>query len=347
VRIGAKPDKEKNSMSDFEIINPNNSLARPEDYRAWEDVFAIWLKNYKSEHTRKKYGSIIREFFQWVNKWFTDVTSLDIIEWRDFLANQRELPREGKDGVYYDDARLSDASINLYLSAVSSFFNSGIERGLMKENPVDGIKRTSVSPYGRATYLSIERGEDLKLLGGIDSSTEKGLRDRAMILVMLTTAVRVSAIADAVRGDIMNLNGQWYLMYRNKGGEKQMALLTAPVIKAVNAYLNTRDSIKDNEPLFATIKGKSINPKHETGLKLSATAITNMIARRAKAVGLHHITAHSLRHSAAVQAIKYGSVGDVQKLLKHKSNRVTLIYIDHIEDKKADEMTEKLASRYE
>lgn len=335
-------------MTDNQILNPNNAIARPEDYRAWEDVFTTWLKNYKSENTRKKYGEIIREFFQWVNKWFTDVTALDMIDWRDFLANNRELPREGKDGgIYYYKATLSDASINLYLSAVSSFFNSGIERGLMKENPVDGIKRTSVSPYGRATYLSIERGEDLKLLGNIDSSTEKGLRDRAMILVMLTTAVRVSAIADAVSDDIMNLNGQWYLVYRNKGGEKQMALLTNPVIKAIRAYMDARGEVKGSEPLFATFKGKSINPKHKSGLKLSATAITNMIARRAKAAGLHHITAHSLRHSAAVQAIKYGSVGDVQKLLKHKSNRVTLIYIDHIEDKKADEMTEKLASRYE
>jgi integrase/recombinase XerC len=335
-------------MNDNEIFNPNSSLARPEDYRAWGDVFSTWLKNYKSENTRKKYGEIVREFFQWVNKWFTEVTPMDVIDWRDFLERQRELPRQGKDGnIFYSKAILSDASINLYLSALSSFFNSGIENGLLKTNPVDGVKRHSVSPYGRATYLSVERGEDLKLLGGIDSSTEKGLRDKAMILIMLTTAVRVSAIADAVVDDIANINGQWYLTYRNKGGEKQTALLTAPVIKATRAYLDARGPVKSTDPLFATLVGNSKNPKKEAGLKLGATAITNMVARRAKTVGLHHITAHSLRHSAAVQAIKFGSVGDVQKLLKHRSNRVTLIYLDHIEDSKADEMTEKLASRYE
>jgi integrase len=333
-------------MNDFEIFNPNSTLARPEDYRAWGDVFTTWLKNYKSENTRKKYGEIVREFFQWVNKWFTDVTSIDVIDWRDFLGRERELPRMSKNGMVYQKATLSDASINLYLSALSSFFNSGIERGLLKENPVDGIKRNSVSPYGRATYLNVERGEDLKLLGGIDTSNEKGLRDRAMILVMLTTAVRVSAIADAIVDDITNINGQWYLMYRNKGGEKQTALLTAPVIKAIQAYREARGPVKHSDPLFATVGG-SFNKKRQVGIKLGSTAITNMVARRAEAVGLHHITAHSLRHSAAVQAIKFGSVGDVQKLLKHKSNRVTLIYIDHIEDSKADEMTEKLASRYD
>ena len=330
-------------MNDHDIIKQQAQIAKIEDYQAWEDVFVTWLKNYKSENTRKKYRQITQEFFQWVDKWFTDVTKLDVIDWRDYLENEREVELQAKDGSpYYQKRTLSDASVNLFLSALSSFYAFAQDRGLVEENPVAGIKRHTVSPYGRATYLNIDKEEDLKLLRAIETDSVKGLRDKALILVMLTTAVRVSAVADATVGDIIELNGQWYLMYRNKGGEKQTALLTPPVIKAIRAYLATRPELKEDAPLFA-----SVIPNSVTGWKLSGTAITNMVARRAKAVGLHHITAHSLRHTAAIQAIQHGSLGDVQKLLKHKSNRVTLVYVDHIEDNKADEMTEKLASRYE
>ena len=331
-------------MSDeHDIIQQQAQIAKIDDYKAWQDVFETWLKNYKSENTRKKYRQITTEFFKSVNKWFTEVDKLDVIDWRDYLENDREVARKADDGsLYYVPATLADASVNLFLSAVSSFYAFAQERGLVEENPVDGVKRHTVSPYGRATYLNVDKEEDLKLLRGIETDSAKGLRDKALILVMLTTAVRVSAVADAKIGDIMDLNGQWYLMYRNKGGEKQTALLTKPVIKAIRAYLDTRDEITEDDSLFT-----SVIPNSVTGWKLSGTAITNMVARRAEAVGLHHITAHSLRHTAAIQAIQHGSIGDVQKLLKHKSNRVTLVYVDHIEDNKADEMTEKLASRYD
>lgn len=330
-------------MAEFNITSQEGQLAKIEDYRAWEDVFTTWLKNYRSENTRKKYRTIVEEFFKFVDKWFTDVEKLDVIEWRDYLQNERQVLYEAKDGsTYYEKATLADTSINLYLSAISSFYKFAQERKLVDHNPTDGVKRHTVNPYGKATYLNIDKGQDLQLLRGIEKDTEKGLRDRAIILIMLTTAIRVGAVSDAKVGDIQELNGQWYLMYRNKGGEQQTALLTSPVIKAIRAYLTARGEVAENDALFATVIGKKPIRK-----RLRGTAITNMIARRAKAAGLHHITAHSLRHSAAVQAIQHGSVGDVQKLLKHKSNRVTLIYIDHIEDNKADEMTEKLASRYE
>lgn len=330
-------------MTERKLTTQQGQITKIEDYRAWEDVFTTWLKNYKSENTRTKYRSIVEEFFKWVDKWFTEVNKLDIIDWRDHLEQKREMMRQAKDGTsYYKKAILSDSSINLYLSALSSFYNFAQERGLVEANPTDGVKRHKVNPYGKATFLSIDKGQDLQLLRGIKTDTEKGLRDRAIVLLMLTTAIRVGAVSDANVDSIIELNGQWYLMYRNKGGEQQTALLTSPVIKAVRAYLAVRGSVAESDPLFATVRGKIPQRKRFNG-----TAITNMIARRAKAVGLHHITAHSLRHSAAVQAIQHGSVGDVQKLLKHKSNRVTLIYIDHIEDNKADEMTEKLSSRYE
>lgn len=320
------------------IIRQQADLANIQDYSDWENAFETWLKNYKSENTRKKYHAIVSEFFVWVNKWFTEIEALDVINWRDYLANERQIIRDGS----VINKTVSDATINLYLSALSSFYNFAIARGLVSNNPVVGVKRHPVNPYGRATYLSIEKGEDLQLLAGIESDTEKGLRDKAIILLMLTTAVRVSAVSRAKIRDIQERNGQWYLIYRNKGGEQQTALLTTPVIKAIRDYLAEREMPEEATPLFTSVYNNAV-----TGKNLSGTAITNMVARRAKKVGLHHITAHSLRHTAALQAIQNGSIGDVQKLLKHKSNRVTLIYIDHIEDDKADVMTEKLSSRYE
>src|SRR5690606_19748579 len=89
----------------------------------------------------------------------------------------------------------SDSTINQRLCALSSFYKFAQARGLRSDNPCEGVKRKPVSPYGKATWLDGEAEQDIRLLRTIDTTTLQGKRDYAILLLFLTTALRVEAVA--------------------------------------------------------------------------------------------------------------------------------------------------------
>ena len=82
---------------------------------------------------------------------------------------------------------------------------------------------------------------------------------------------------------------------------------------------------------------------------LSSRAINKLVKKycdRAFGPG-HGITPHSLRHTAAMNAILEGaSVTEVSQLLKHKSIGVTTVYL-HATAKEGDKVARRLGKRYE
>jgi integrase len=56
----------------------------------------------------------------------------------------------------------------------------------------------------------------------------------------------------------------------------------------------------------------------------------------------HGLHPHSLRHTAAMEAARHGTVSEVSKLLRHKNTRITTIYMDHMDDSTAYRLTEML-----
>jgi integrase len=236
------------------------------------------------------------------------------------------------------------------LSAISSFFAYAQQRGLVEANPVDGVTRKNVNPYGKATHLNVEKGEHLLFLEQIDTDTLQGKRDLAMMLIFLTTGVRVSVVANAYLGDIEQRGSEWVLVYQQKGGETDAARITS-IMPAVMDYLTARGvSLEDAHlPLFgATPRGKLIMERtgHEAEQErpLTTTTINNLVRKYARRAGLDGITAHSLRHTAAMHASQKGTTAEVSKFLRHKSIRVTTIYLEHVDIECADRLTDELAS---
>lgn len=307
----------------------------------WHQTVFDWLGNLNSPRTRRAYAQAWRDFLAAMDlRHPLEVTHSHVIAYKEYLSTQCS-PHTGRP--------YSQTTINLRLSALSSFFAHTRQRGLVDHNPVDGVTRKHVKPYGKATHLNVRRGEHRRFLDQIDTATLQGKRDYAIMLLFLTTGVRVSVVASAALGDVEQRGSEWVLVYQQKGGETDAARLTA-IMPALGEYLVARGvSLKDaHRPLFvATPRGQRIMQRtgHRTDREkpLSSTTLNNLVRKYARRAGLDGITAHSLRHTAAMHASQKGTIGEVSRLLRHKSIRVTTIYLEHVDVDSADRLTDELA----
>jgi integrase/recombinase XerC len=310
----------------------------------WTQAVHDWLMNLGSERTRRAYALSWRTFLAVCPIAPDLITQSDVLAFRHWL----ETTPSATTGQPY-----SLSTINLHLAALSSFYAFACQRGLRPDNPCIGIKRKPINPYGKATYLDGKQGEDVRFLAAIDRSTLQGKRDYALMLLLLTTAIRVSAAANLRLGDLRQQDKRVFMRYTNKGGAQVEVELSPVTIQAIQQYLNHRLPLTPEMPLFAATERGRQAAQH-LGIELtqeqplSARMIRKLVSKYAdKAFGPgHNIHPHSLRHTAAMNAIAHSSVPEVAKLLRHKSTRVTTVYLEHLGDTSADEVIRRLDSRY-
>jgi site-specific recombinase XerD len=324
------------------IPKDDNSLST-DVLHDWKKAAASWLDNFSSEDTRRAYRQAWSGFLDFAGTPPDKVSQDEVISYRRHL----ETSTSPKTGEPY-----TQATINLRLSALSSFFEWAKGRGLRSDNPADGVKRKAVNPYGKATWLRSEDGEDYRLLESIDTSTTRGIRDRAIMLLFLTLALRVSSVAGLTVGSLRRQGKTTFLTYTQKGGKTREVGLPEPTAEAINAYLDTRTGLTDSSPLFtASEAGRKaagrLGHEAEEETPLTTRAIAALVDSYCnKALGKGHgIHPHSLRHTAAVNASRDHTIAEVSDLLGHASLQVTTIYL-HATGKATDKVAADLGRRY-
>lgn len=325
------------------LLFPYESSVSTHNLNPWQQAALDWLMNFNSASTRKTYRHAVNSFFASCTKPPEQAAQSDVLRFRYEL----------------EEAGYNQTTINQRLAGLSSFFAFAVGRNLRPDNPCDGVKRKAVNPYGKATFLDGTNGQDLQLLRVIDRKTDKGKRDYAILVTLLTTAVRVEAVANLRIRDLRGQGDMVFMQYTNKGGEVIEKRLQPVVIRAIVDYMDTRREMTEDSPVFVmTPRGRrgteNLNTYTEhvvdTDKPLTSRTIQKLVKYYAdKAFGPGHgITPHSLRHTAAMNAIQNGaSVIEVSRLLRHKNLRVTTIYIQHVSDKADDSISEKLGKRYE
>lgn len=315
----------------------------------WQQTAIDWLNNLGSDRTREAYRDAWSSFISFAQKTPDQVTKSDVIDFKRFLETTTS-PRTRKP--------YTQSTINLRLSALSSFFAWAKSSGLRADNPTAGVTRKAVDPYGKAKWLDPEAGEDLRLLQAIDATTDQGKRDKAIVLLILTRGLRVNEVAGLTVGQIRRQAGQVFLTYTRKRGKTEEVKLPAVTAKAIGDYLKTRSNLIDASPLFtATDEGREAARRmlaakgHDLGADdqpLTDRAIAYLVkAYCDKAFGKGHgIHPHSLRHTAAkVAEFQGATMTDIGDLLGHASTRVTSVYM-HATAKAGDKVAAKLGDRY-
>ena len=329
--------------TDLDVYQGNRGeLATAGDLANWQTAAQDWAKNLRSEKTRKTYLEALKDFLAFVGKSPAAVTQSDVIGYRFHLKTDVS-PNTKKP--------YSQSTVNLRLSAVSSFYTFAVERRLRPDNPVDGVKREAVTPYGKATWLSPEEGEDLAFVAAIDQTTDQGKRDFALTLFYLTGAFRVSEVAGLTVGNLRRLGRRLFVTYARKGGKVEEVEVAIEAAEALDAYLAGRGELRDDSPLFvATEKGRraaaAIGRYGAEEKPLTTRAIRYLVATYAKKAfgSAKGIRPHSLRHTAAQAVIlEGGSISDVSRLLKHANMGITSVYMHSTS--KSDAKTAALLGR--
>jgi site-specific recombinase XerD len=310
----------------------------------WKQAAASWLDNAGSDQTRRAYRQAWAAFLSFANVAPEQVTQDHVIAYRRHLETSKS-PKTGKP--------YTQGTINLHLTALSSFFTWAKDRGLRSDNPTDGVKRKAVTPYGKATWLRSEDGEDLRFLEVIDATTPRGPRDRAIMLLFLTLALRVAEVASLRIGSLRRQGKKVFLTYTRKRGYTKEVELPKETAEAIGDYLKTRILLTDTSPLFtASEAGREAARRlgHDAGEEtpLTSRAIAGLVNSYGnKALGKGHgIHPHSLRHTAAMTAAKDGhSIMDVSDLLGHASLQITTIYL-HATGQATAKVAADLGRRY-
>jgi site-specific recombinase XerD len=274
----------------------------------------------RSPHTRRAYGRAVAAFFYWCEdagvSSIATVQPLHVATWIELQTRERAAP-----------------SVKQQLAAIRHLFDWLVTGQVVPVNPAASVRGPShVVRQGKTPVL--EPAEARALLDSIDVTTPAGLRDRALIALMVFSFARVGAALAMKVDDVFVQNRRLWVCLREKGGKAHAMPCHHSLEEYLTAYLEQTGIMEDGKgPLFRTI-GRGTARLTRTPLP-QANAYA-MIARRAAAAGIMtKVGNHSFRATGITAYLKNG--GTLEKaaaMANHASTRTTQLY-----DRRHDEMS--------
>lgn len=192
----------------------------------------------------------------------------------------------------------------------------------------------------QVTFLHFNEVEDM--LNQIDTSTESGLRDRAIIELLYSGGLRVSELVGLDRGSI-NLERREF-MVRGKGSKDRPIFISQSAADRVRDYLDTRT---DSLPALFLNNSRNTQAVDTSGnyRRMTPRSIERIVEKYARMAGItKHVSPHTLRHSFATDLLMNGAdLRSVQSMLGHADISTTQIYT-HVTDAHLKEIHDKFHS---
>jgi len=281
------------------------------------EFFAAQIRN---PHTRRAYARAVGEFLAWCES--TGVRSLPQVQ-----------PLHVASWIELQGRKVAAPSVKQQLAAVRHLFDWLVTGQVVPANPAASVRGPRhVVRVGKTAVL--EPAEARALLDSIDSTTPAGLRDRALISLMVYSFARVSAALGMKVEDVFTQNRRLWVRLHEKGGKDHAMPCHHNLEQALAAYIDGAGLAGDPKgQLFRTI-GRGTGKLTRTSLP-QANAYA-MIRRRAAAAGIEtKIGNHSFRATGITAYLKNG--GTLEKaaaMANHASTRTTQLY-----DRRSDEMS--------
>lgn len=188
----------------------------------------------------------------------------------------------------------------------------------------------------QVTFLHYDEVE--RLLGGVNTSTEPGLRDRALVELLFSSGLRVSELINLNRDHVNTKRREF--MVRGKGQKDRPIFISESAAAWVEQYLAMRQDTL--APLFISYS-RNTNPDTSGDFRrLTARSVQRMISQYARLAGItKHVSPHTMRHSFATDLLMNGAdIRSVQSLLGHSNISTTQVYT-HITDQHLKEVYER------
>ena len=280
--------------------------------RAGRRFFEFFAASIRNLNTRQAYARAVRSFLSWCESQGLSLHSVDPV------ATAAYIELLGKSRA--------PETVKQHLAAIRALFDYLVTGGILPFNPAASVRGPKVvARKGKTRPLSADQAR--ALLASIDTSSIVGLRDRALIGIMLNGFARISAVLNAKvgddRGEVLRLT--------EKGGKHHDLPLNTKARAYLSSYIEA-GSIADEKktPLFRAVD----RHRRLTERPLHRNDAWAMVKRRAKKAGLPEaVTNHTFR-ATGITAYREngGSLERAQAIAAHANPRTTAMY-DHSEEK--------------
>ena len=285
------------------------------------EFFASAIRN---RHTRRAYARAASDFLTWCAdagvSSITAVQPLHVAAWIELQTQTSSAP-----------------TVKQQLAAIRHLFDWLVTGQIVPHNPAASVRGPShTTKKGKTPVL--DAAEARQLLDSIDVTTPIGLRDRALIALMVFSFARVGAALAMRVEDIYVQHRRLWVRLREKGGKRHEMPCHHTLEAYLHAYLDGTGIGTDAKgPLFRTIA-------RGTG-RLSTTPLPQanayaMVRRRALAAGIGTaIGNHTFRATGITAYLKNGgTLENAATMANHASTRTTQLYDRRRDDVSLDEV---------
>ena len=289
-----------------QVQRQNNSLdvVRTLDFKIFERFINYLDASPKTVETYKK---ALRQFFNYIG-----VHGIRQPQREDVLAFRDDLKASG----------LKPTTVQNYITATRIFFKWTEQEGLYP-NIAEHVKGAKLDKNHKKDYLTSRQAKEV--LAGVQTDSEEGLRNYAILSLMVTGGLRTIEVSRADVGDLRTLGENTVLFVQGKGREEKTEYIkiSAPVEKAIRSYLKARENVEEGQPLFTSTSNNS------RGKRITTRTVSAIVKNALKNAGYDsaRLTAHSLRHTAITLALLAGrEITEVQQFARHANLNTTMIY---------------------
>ncbi|MCL2358025.1 MAG: tyrosine-type recombinase/integrase, partial [Defluviitaleaceae bacterium] len=268
-----------------------------------------------TEKTIRSYIGILTRFVAWLEN-HTGENPMSPQNIKLFHVQSYQLYIDKKPAERGRHEKLTKRSVQTYMRHIRVFLKFCFDEEFISEPLFQKLKL----PKAERPTIEILTDEEVEIILGTFSKSEVGLRNRALICLLLDCGLRLS---EAVGLKTENINFEkGYVKVFGKGRKERIVPVGLKVRRMLLSYIHKRraaDAYEFDKYFFLTDERKP----------LSADAVASLMSRLKKSTGIVRLHAHLFRHTFATNFLVHG-LGDVYELsriLGHSEIRVTEKYL--------------------
>ena len=279
----------------------------------------FFTANIRNPNTRKAYTWAVAEFAAWCER--HGMLSLQAIEPVHIATYIETLQR-----------RLAPPSVKQHLAAIRMLFDWLVVGQVLPTNPASSVRGPRYSTKKGKTPL-LMADEARRLIDAIDVRTIVGLRDRALIALMVYTFARIGAALTMQVEDVYIQGRRTWVRLHEKGGKLHAMPCHHNLDEYLHAYMKAAQLTEGKSPLFRTMHGRTGQLSDQP---MTQTDAYRMVRRRATTVGIRtKIGNHSFRATGITEYLRNGGKLEIaQQMANHESARTTGLY-----DRRTDQVS--------